>query len=123
MAEQVQRHRQYEYRANSNLVLTTEHARGSRNDEPSGEPDRRASPASSGTIATARPRGLSAGSAAALRGLRGETRSCSKKLGCRSCVESGFWKSCGICAVMRSAVRREYAPAPAGPVRGTSALR
>ena len=39
MAEQVQRHRQYEYRANSNLVLTTEHARGSRNDEPSGEPE------------------------------------------------------------------------------------
>ena len=38
MAEQVQRFRQYEYRANSNLVLTSDHARV-RNDEPSGEPE------------------------------------------------------------------------------------
>ena len=38
MAEQVQRHRQYEYRANSNLVLTTDHHRP-RTDEPSGEPE------------------------------------------------------------------------------------
>jgi pre-mRNA-splicing helicase BRR2 len=38
MAEQVQRFRQYEYRANSNLVLTTDTHRP-RNDEPSGEPE------------------------------------------------------------------------------------
>jgi pre-mRNA-splicing helicase BRR2 len=38
MAEQVQRHRQYEYRANSNLVLTTDQHRP-RTDEPSGEPE------------------------------------------------------------------------------------
>ena len=38
MAEQVQRYRQYEYRANSNLVLTTDQHRP-RNDEPSGEPE------------------------------------------------------------------------------------
>ena len=38
MAEQVQRFRQYEYRANSNLVLTTDQHRP-RNDEPSGEPE------------------------------------------------------------------------------------
>ena len=38
MADQVQRLRQYEYRANSNLVLTSEHNRP-RNDEPSGEPE------------------------------------------------------------------------------------
>ena len=38
MAEQVQRYRQYEYRANSNLVLTSDTARP-RNDEPSGEPE------------------------------------------------------------------------------------
>ena len=38
MAEQVQRFRQYEYRANSNLVLTSDSAR-TRNDEPSGEPE------------------------------------------------------------------------------------
>ena len=40
MAEQVQRHRQYEYRANSNLVLTTEHARGSRSEAVEAEPSR-----------------------------------------------------------------------------------
>jgi pre-mRNA-splicing helicase BRR2 len=38
MAEQVQRFRQYEYRANSNLVLTTDQHRP-RNDEPTGEPE------------------------------------------------------------------------------------
>ena len=38
MAEQVQRFRQYEYRANSNLVLTTDLHRP-RTDEPSGEPE------------------------------------------------------------------------------------
>lgn len=38
MAEQVQRFRQYEYRANSNLVLTTDQHRP-RTDEPSGEPE------------------------------------------------------------------------------------
>ena len=38
MAEHVQRFRQYEYRANSNLVLTTDQHRP-RNDEPSGEPE------------------------------------------------------------------------------------
>ena len=38
MAEQVQRYRQYEYRANSNLVLTTDQHRP-RTDEPSGEPE------------------------------------------------------------------------------------
>ena len=38
MAEQVQRFRQYEYRANSNLVLTTDQHRP-RMDEPSGEPE------------------------------------------------------------------------------------
>ncbi len=37
-AEQVQRYRQYEYRANSNLVLTSDH-RDRRLDEPSGEPE------------------------------------------------------------------------------------
>merc|ERR1712185_723627 len=35
---QVQRYRQYEYRANSNLVLTTDTHRP-RSDEPSGEPE------------------------------------------------------------------------------------
>ena len=39
MAEQVQRFRQYEYRANSNLVLTTDQGHRPRNDEPSGEPE------------------------------------------------------------------------------------
>ena len=38
MAEQVQRYQQYEYRANSNLVLTTDQHRP-RTDEPSGEPE------------------------------------------------------------------------------------
>ena len=38
MAEHVQRYRQYEYRANSNLVLTADTHR-QRTDEPSGEPE------------------------------------------------------------------------------------
>ena len=56
MAEQVQRHRQYEYRANSNLVLTTEHTRGSRNDEPSGEPEVAQGPPAEHQVR--RPRGV-----------------------------------------------------------------